>query len=134
MAQVVMTFLLNASWQILLVTAAAAVCDWLLRGAPARYRHAVWVAALLLALVVPALSLSSYLVRSPERSNTAAPVIESVPVVITTIRALDGREIEPAASKAPVTEAATKPLRGNLLSPVRLSRTTAAVLFALYAL
>jgi len=134
MAQVVMTFLLNASWQIVLVAAAAAVCDWLLRGAPARYRHAVWVLALLLALIVPALSFSSYLVRAPGVSNTAAPVMEAIPVVTTTIRSLDGEEIEPAQSKAPVTDAATKSLRANSLSPVRLSRKAAAVLFALYAL
>jgi TonB family protein len=134
MAQVVMTFLLNASWQIVLVAAAAAVCDWVLRGAPARYRHAVWVVALLLALIVPALSLSSYLARSPGMSNTAATRIESTPVVITTIRSLDGEEIEPAESKAPVADAATKPLHGNWFSPVRLNRNAAAALFALYVL
>jgi hypothetical protein len=104
-----------------LVAAAAAVCDWLLRGAPAHYRHAVWVLALFLALIVPALSVSSYLVSSPAVSNNTAPVIEAIPVVTTTIRSLDGAEIEPAQSKAPLTDAATKPLRANSLSPCGLA-------------
>jgi TonB family protein len=134
MAQVVMTFLLNASWQIVLVAAAAAVCDWLLRSAPARYRHAVWVVALLLALIVPAVSLSSYLGRRPEVPRAAAPKTESVPVVITTIRSLDGEEIEPAESKAPPAATATKQLHGNSPTLVRLSRNATATLFALYAL
>jgi TonB family protein len=134
MAQVVMTFLLNASWQIVLVAAAAALCDWLLRGAPARYRHAVWVIALLLSLVVPALSLSSYLDRSPAVSSAAAASLESTPVVTTTIRSLDGQEIEPAQSNAPVTGAATKSLSRNLLAPVRLNSNAAAALVTIYAL
>lgn len=46
-AQLLLTFLLNASWQIALVAGFALVCDWLLRGIAARYRHGVWVAVVL---------------------------------------------------------------------------------------
>lgn len=51
-----LTFLLNAAWQVALVTLAAAACARLLRGASARYRHAVWVSALILSVVLPAWS------------------------------------------------------------------------------
>ena len=37
--QMLLTFLLNASWQVALIVAFALVCDWLLRGVTARYRH-----------------------------------------------------------------------------------------------
>ncbi|PYS62072.1 MAG: hypothetical protein DMF76_09660 [Acidobacteria bacterium] len=45
-AQLVLTFLLNASWQIALLVAFAMLCDWLLRGLAARYRHSLWVITL----------------------------------------------------------------------------------------
>ena len=42
-AQLVLTVLLNASWQVVLLVAFAAVGDWLLRGLASRYRHSpVW--------------------------------------------------------------------------------------------
>ena len=37
--ELVLSFLLNASWQIALVVAFTTACDWLLRGTAARYRH-----------------------------------------------------------------------------------------------
>ena len=37
--QALLTFLVNASWQVLLVVAFAALCDRLLRDVAARYRH-----------------------------------------------------------------------------------------------
>lgn len=46
-------FLLNAAWQVAVVALAAAVCARLLRDAAARYRHALWVAALVLSLALP---------------------------------------------------------------------------------
>ena len=48
-----LTFLLNAFWQIALIAAAAAFGDWLLRRTLVRYRHFLWVAALGLSLVIP---------------------------------------------------------------------------------
>ena len=47
-SRILLTFLLNASWQIALVEAIALVCSWLLRDTAARYRHALWVAALVI--------------------------------------------------------------------------------------
>lgn len=53
----VLTFLANALWQVTLVAGGAGCGALLLRRAPARYRHALWVAALLIGLTLP-LSMS----------------------------------------------------------------------------
>src|SRR5437773_3922755 len=63
-SQVLLTFLLNACWQIALVTAVASLCAWLLRRTAARYRHFVWVAALVISLGLPTLSSSQFLSRA----------------------------------------------------------------------
>lgn len=54
-----LTFLLNALWQITLIAGVAAFGAWLLRNtaASARSRHLLWVAALLLSVLLPSLSL-----------------------------------------------------------------------------
>src|ERR1051325_2127527 len=51
------TFLLNAVWQIPLVAAVAWLACRLLRRSPAAHLHAIWVAALLAAIVLPVASL-----------------------------------------------------------------------------
>src|SRR5437660_11203585 len=57
-SQVLLTFLLNACWQIALVTVAAVLCAWLWRGTSARHKHLLWVAALALALCLPVLTIA----------------------------------------------------------------------------
>ena len=57
-SEVLLTFLLNAVWQVALIAALAAVGSWLLRNAFARYHHWVWVSALCLAFIVPTLTSS----------------------------------------------------------------------------
>jgi beta-lactamase regulating signal transducer with metallopeptidase domain len=49
----VITFLVNASWQVMVIGAAAACCAFLLRKSPARFCHNLWFAALALCLLVP---------------------------------------------------------------------------------
>src|SRR3569832_745377 len=51
-SQLLLTFLLNACWQILLITSFAFVGSWLLRNSFARYRHWAWATALCLAFFV----------------------------------------------------------------------------------
>ena len=51
-SQLLLTFLLNACWQIALIVALASFGSWLLRHS-ARYQHWLWVAALCLSLLVP---------------------------------------------------------------------------------
>lgn len=52
-----LTFLLNSLWQISLVAAVAALACWFLRRGPAIHRHAIWVAALLAAILLPLSSI-----------------------------------------------------------------------------
>jgi len=52
-SEALLTFLVNAAGQVLAVTAAAAFGSWLMRRAPARYRHVLWLIALALCLVLP---------------------------------------------------------------------------------
>lgn len=136
-SQFLLTFLLNASWQILLIAAMAAVCDRILSGAAARYRHTVWVVALFLAVLLPVLSTASNFTVSPEVSIAVSPQTESEPVVITRISSLSGDEIEAAETKtppAPVTNTATTSPEGNWFSPVRIKPRVAAALVGIYAL
>jgi TonB family protein len=49
----VLTFLVNSAWQTSLVVLVAACCARLMRSADARYRHIVWVTALVLGLLLP---------------------------------------------------------------------------------
>lgn len=51
------TFLLNAAWQIPVITAVAALACRLMRNGPAAHRHFVWVAALAASLLLPAASV-----------------------------------------------------------------------------
>lgn len=55
-SQALLTCLLNACWQIALITSVAALCAWLLRESAARYRHLLWVAALALCFCLPVLT------------------------------------------------------------------------------
>ena len=57
LSRLVSTFLLNAFWQVSLVTALTAIAAHLLRNAAARYRHALWVIGLGLAFLLPLTTL-----------------------------------------------------------------------------
>jgi beta-lactamase regulating signal transducer with metallopeptidase domain len=66
-SELLLTFLLNAVWQIAFIAALASGGAWLLRQSATRYQHRVWVAALFLSLLVPAATA----VRSlPDRALT----------------------------------------------------------------
>src|SRR5882672_2874223 len=54
---IILTFLLNALWQILAVVGAGLLGARLLRRAPARQRHALWLAVAASCLALPAASL-----------------------------------------------------------------------------
>jgi beta-lactamase regulating signal transducer with metallopeptidase domain len=74
-SQLLLNFLLNAAWQIVLIAALASVGAWLLRSSSARYRHWLWVSALCLAFLVPAAtSIRAYI-------ETATPALTG-PVVM----------------------------------------------------
>lgn len=106
LAQAVLTFLLNAIWQVALVVAFAALADWLLRGAAARYRHALWIVTLLTCMTLPVFSLSA--LRKPGMVRKQADAPASGPVVITRIitpdvEIADGTNVEGLTLTAPPT-------------------------------
>src|SRR5882724_5992015 len=75
-SQLLLTFLINASWQIPLIAALATLCAWLLRHSGARYRHMLWVGALLLSFFLPAITSSRILVdRAPLAAVAQSPEV-----------------------------------------------------------
>src|SRR5690348_264223 len=69
-SQLLLTFLLNAVWQVALIAGLAAFGSWLLRNSVARYRHWLWSSALCLAFFVPAVTASQTLFDTVTPSNT----------------------------------------------------------------
>jgi hypothetical protein len=69
-----LTFLGNALWQPLVITVAALDCDRLMRNAPARRRHFLWVAALALCVLIPLLGTSGLL-----RGDAQTPAQLNIP-------------------------------------------------------
>jgi len=133
-AQLVLTFLLNASWQIALVVAFAAACDWLLRGTTARYRHGLWVAALGMAFVLPMLG-PARLIKT--RLSAKPQPIESAPapVFVTSTYSPELDSAEPRAMEKRGEPLAIGPTQGNFLTGgIHLNRRLGAILMALYGL
>ncbi|HEX5704026.1 MAG TPA: TonB family protein [Pyrinomonadaceae bacterium] len=136
-SQFLLTFLLNASWQILLIAAMASLCDRILTGTAARYRHTVWVVALFLMLLLPVLSSTPNFTAPPRVSISTPPTTEHVPVVVTRISSLAGDEIQAAEEKTPAaTVAPTAPTttERNWSSPIPVKFRLAAAVVAIYAL
>src|ERR1700752_831327 len=74
-SQLLLTFLLNACWQIALIAALAWLGSWLLRHSTARYQHWLWVSALCLAFLVPAFTSSQTLLDAPTQTVPAVPFV-----------------------------------------------------------
>jgi beta-lactamase regulating signal transducer with metallopeptidase domain len=125
--QLLLTFLLNAAWQVAVITACAALGDRLLRGTGARYQHALWVSALLLSILVPVLS-SSRFIKPPVIAKPAVVESRSEPVVVSTIISGD---VEPLPAPEKISAIAPAPPAGK---PFHLSasRRLAAGLVSLY--
>lgn len=116
-SQVLLTCLLNACWQIALITTVAALCAWLLRETAARYRHLLWVAALALCFCLPV--LTSYQV-----SRGASFKVQPEPQ--TTVQ-----EVVASSTQIPL-DIPTSPKETNSFVPV--SRNLATGLVAIYLL
>lgn len=70
-SQLLLTFLLNAVWQIALIAALASFGAWLLRKSGVRYQHWLWVSALFLSLLVPVVTaVRTMPVSAPSTTNT----------------------------------------------------------------
>jgi len=59
-SQLLLTFLLNACWQIALIAAFASIGSRIIRDASIRFRHAIWLGALVLSFIVPVITASRF--------------------------------------------------------------------------
>ena len=82
-SQLLLTFLLNAVWQVALMAALATLGAWLLRDFSARYRHWLYVAALCLAFLVPAFTASQTLLDAVSQPNATVTFIsDTIPPLV----------------------------------------------------
>ena len=127
-SQLLLTFLLNACWQIALITVAAALCTRLLRGASARHKHWLWVAALALSLGLPMLTMTrlsgvSFFRRQAWPPNMVTPTIIGA---LPSPQLISSDALMPSTSP-PIPRQETKPM-------IPVNRNFALVLAALYLL
>src|SRR6266480_592080 len=109
-AQLLMTFLFNAAWQIAVVSAIAAVCAWLLRSTAPWQRHAVWVAALVLSLGLPVASCSYLMKALPDPARQPTP-IAAAPINIASNSSIQLEPAEPTEkSESPSRFAPPQPM------------------------
>ena len=73
-----LTFLINAAWQIPAIALIAALAAGVMRNGPAAYRHVVWVAALIAAVVLPFSSISRPKPTASLHVSIPAPSPESM--------------------------------------------------------
>jgi beta-lactamase regulating signal transducer with metallopeptidase domain len=113
------TFLINALWQIPLVAAVAVLACRLIRNGPAAHRHAMWIAALVAAVLLPLASVKPAKPGADLRyAFSSTPQSGWGPAPAAVQRAV------PVERRAPAKHARTVPF----------ARTTAAVVLAAYAL
>ena len=75
-SELIFNFALNAAWQIAVIFAVAAFAAWLLKNGPARYRHTLWVVALIASFGVPLLTATRFVPASSVQviANGSTPV------------------------------------------------------------
>lgn len=83
-SEFLLTVLLNACWQILLIAAVASLGSWLLRNSSARYRHWLWVAALVLSFLMPLTGATRIWWESPAAADIGfrEAVVEPEPTFV----------------------------------------------------
>src|ERR1700730_8371883 len=131
LAQLLLTVLLNACWQITVVTVFAACCGWLLHGTAAWCRHSVWVAALVISLCLPIISGLNALelppvpkqqvtYSEPEKSVTSPASLQEIALTVPAIVPVQMAQVGPAQ-------------QAGRSSPISLNRNLAAGLVAVSA-
>jgi HEAT repeat protein/beta-lactamase regulating signal transducer with metallopeptidase domain len=88
-SELIFNFVLNAGWQIVVIFAVAALASWLLKNGPARYRHALWVVALIACLVVPLLTATRFVPTWVSSVQVVAPPTNPVQVTVGITRSED---------------------------------------------
>ena len=59
-SEFILNFVLNSAWQVTAICVIAAFASWLLKNAPSRHLHTLWVIALVASLVVPLLTATRF--------------------------------------------------------------------------
>ena len=113
-SRALLTFLLNSIWQVPLVAAVAWLTCRLMSKSSARYRNAVWVAALLAAILLPAASVRIDR-PNPERLHFSTSLVDS-----------------PQPASAASTVASPAPSPAAPARTVSLAQTTASVVIGVY--
>jgi len=75
-SEFILNFVLNACWQIATIFVVAALASWLLKNAPARYRHTLWTVTLVACVVVPLLTASRFVPEKISRLQTVTPQVQ----------------------------------------------------------
>src|SRR5215813_8779570 len=76
-SQLLLTFLLNACWQIALIATVAALCARLLRGTTVRHQNLLWVTALAFSFGLPVLTCAP-LLGGPLFSEPPRAIVQPV--------------------------------------------------------
>lgn len=130
--QMLLTFLLNASWQVSLIVTFAVVCDWLLRGVAARYRHLLWVMTLLACIAMPVLSSVRFAREVRAQQNSAAQ--DTVRPTVTSRILTPGVEIAARSPETSVAANASYERKPSAVSSIIVNSKLALLLAVLYAL
>ena len=93
-SELILNFVLNSCWQIAVIFAVAWVGARLLKSGPARYRHALWVVALVACLVVPLLTSTRFVPDWISRFQMMAPKVEIAIPAATTQEVIDDQTID----------------------------------------
>ena len=113
-SELILNFVLNASWQIAAIFAVAALGAWALKNGPARYRHTLWVVALVACFVVPLLTATRLVPAWVSRVQVVAP--KATPVYQTTSASInDDSNVEHLVTRR------TKPISASTRTALILS-------------
>src|SRR5436190_14446651 len=118
-------FILNSCWQIVVVSAIAALGSWMLRNAPAGYRHVLWVVALAMSLVVPLLS-GTELISARITSFQAATTTPTRPAAVV--------QPQEVASQSEEENSVVDHLRRRYSQPISTNSRAALFLTLVYVL
>src|SRR5579872_3108477 len=125
----ILNMLGNAVWQLVLVAVTALICARALKSTAARYRHAVWVAALALGFGMAAATGSRFLPRETAPATTKQTTTQ-LPVSSTVL----AREVESSLSKTstPATASAALARPRNAETSIAIPGAVAATILAIY--
>ena len=118
-SEFILNFVLNASWQVPAVAATAWIGSWLLKDAPSRYRHILWIFALAACLVVPVLTATRFVPAWIAQLQVSAPRTQPTSKVAARIAIEDTQAVDRLVARR--------------ARPVSTSTQTALVLTLAYA-